>query len=69
MAERANDFSLAQLWITGGAYNSNDLNTIEAGWQVRPLKQKLNHHRKSSINAASLKYLQLKEPEHQVASS
>ncbi|PAN42852.1 hypothetical protein PAHAL_8G192300 [Panicum hallii] len=34
MAERANDFSLAQLWITGGAYNSNDLNTIEAGWQV-----------------------------------
>ncbi|KAG2562298.1 hypothetical protein PVAP13_8KG255400 [Panicum virgatum] len=33
MIKRANDFSLAQLWITGGPYNC-DLNTIEAGWQV-----------------------------------
>ncbi|KAJ1278944.1 hypothetical protein BS78_04G117400 [Paspalum vaginatum] len=32
--ERPNDFSLAQLWITGGSYGGNDLNTIEAGWQV-----------------------------------
>ncbi|WVZ76941.1 hypothetical protein U9M48_024855 [Paspalum notatum var. saurae] len=32
--ERPNDFSLAQLWITGGSYAGNDLNTIEAGWQV-----------------------------------
>jgi hypothetical protein len=38
MIKRANDFSLAQLWITGGPYNC-DLNTIEAGWQVRPLKK------------------------------
>jgi hypothetical protein len=33
---RANDFSLSQLWVTAGSYDSNDLNTIEAGWQVRP---------------------------------
>jgi hypothetical protein len=33
---RANDFSLSQLWVTAGSYNGNDLNTIEAGWQVRP---------------------------------
>lgn len=32
---RANDFSLSQLWVTAGSYSSNDLNTIEAGWQVR----------------------------------
>lgn len=29
------DFSLAQLWILGGSYAGNDLNSIEAGWQVR----------------------------------
>ncbi|RCV38373.1 hypothetical protein SETIT_8G136900v2 [Setaria italica] len=34
--ERGNGFSLAQLWITGGSYQGNDLNTIEAGWQVYP---------------------------------
>ncbi|KAL6600365.1 hypothetical protein ACP70R_045165 [Stipagrostis hirtigluma subsp. patula] len=34
--ERANDFSLAQFWISRGSYNSKDLNTIEAGWQVYP---------------------------------
>ncbi|XP_044947906.1 uncharacterized protein LOC123397438 [Hordeum vulgare subsp. vulgare] len=33
---RDNDFSLTQLWITGGSYRGNDLNTIEAGWQVYP---------------------------------
>uniref|UniRef100_A0A8I6YMY0 Neprosin PEP catalytic domain-containing protein n=1 Tax=Hordeum vulgare subsp. vulgare TaxID=112509 RepID=A0A8I6YMY0_HORVV len=33
---RANDFSLTQLWITAGSYNGNNLNTIEAGWQVYP---------------------------------
>lgn len=38
--ERGNDFSLAQIWIRGGSYQSNDLNTIEAGWQVRPRKEK-----------------------------
>lgn len=31
--ERGNGFSLAQLWIGGGL--GNDINTIEAGWQVR----------------------------------
>uniref|UniRef100_A0A0D9VAV9 Neprosin PEP catalytic domain-containing protein n=1 Tax=Leersia perrieri TaxID=77586 RepID=A0A0D9VAV9_9ORYZ len=30
------DFSLAQLWIVAGSYSNNDLNTIEAGWQVYP---------------------------------
>ncbi|KAM0821501.1 hypothetical protein ACQ4PT_072160 [Festuca glaucescens] len=33
---RANAFSLTQLWIIGGSYSGNDLNTIEAGWQVYP---------------------------------
>ncbi|XP_072993781.1 protein neprosin-like [Typha latifolia] len=28
------EFSLAQLWITAGSYSTQDLNTIEAGWQV-----------------------------------
>ncbi|GJN38453.1 hypothetical protein PR202_gb27491 [Eleusine coracana subsp. coracana] len=32
---RSSDFSLAQFWITAGSYSGNDLNTIEAGWQVR----------------------------------
>ncbi|CAO2142889.1 unnamed protein product [Urochloa humidicola] len=36
MIERACDFSLAQLWITGGPYASNELNTVEAGWHVFP---------------------------------
>ncbi|CAN6373638.1 unnamed protein product [Urochloa humidicola] len=36
MIERASDFSLAQLWITGGPYASNELNTVEAGWHVFP---------------------------------
>ncbi|OEL15080.1 hypothetical protein BAE44_0023901 [Dichanthelium oligosanthes] len=34
--DRANDFSLTQLWITNGSYSGNDLNTIEVGWQVFP---------------------------------
>ncbi|CAD6252406.1 unnamed protein product [Miscanthus lutarioriparius] len=33
---RTNDFSLSQLWVTAGSYSGNDLNTIEAGWQVYP---------------------------------
>jgi len=33
---RANDFSLSQFWVSAGSYSGNDLNTIEAGWQVRP---------------------------------
>ncbi|PUZ44567.1 hypothetical protein GQ55_8G114000 [Panicum hallii var. hallii] len=34
--ETAQDFSLTQLWIIAGSYGNNDLNTIEAGWQVYP---------------------------------
>lgn len=33
---RANDFSLSQFWVSAGSYSGNDLNTIEAGWQVYP---------------------------------
>lgn len=29
------EFSLGQIWLTAGSYTTNDLNTIEAGWQVR----------------------------------
>lgn len=31
--EQANEFSLSQLWILGGSFGQ-DLNSIEAGWQV-----------------------------------
>ncbi|KAJ1277121.1 hypothetical protein BS78_05G270100 [Paspalum vaginatum] len=34
--EKDEDFSLTQLWIAGGSYDNNDLNTIEVGWQVYP---------------------------------
>ena len=30
------EFSLSQIWVISGAFG-NDLNTIEAGWQVCPL--------------------------------
>nr|CAD1818430.1 unnamed protein product [Ananas comosus var. bracteatus] len=33
--EQANEFSLSQLWILGGSFGQ-DLNSIEAGWQVSP---------------------------------
>ncbi|XP_048572964.1 uncharacterized protein LOC125553211 [Triticum urartu] len=42
---RDNDFSLTQLWIVGGSYEGNDLNTIEAGWQVYPNFYKDNNPR------------------------
>jgi hypothetical protein len=29
------EFSLSQIWVISGAFG-NDLNTIEAGWQVSP---------------------------------
>uniref|UniRef100_A0ACD5ZIZ5 Uncharacterized protein n=1 Tax=Avena sativa TaxID=4498 RepID=A0ACD5ZIZ5_AVESA len=31
----ATEFSLSQIWVIGGSFG-NDLNTIEAGWQVSP---------------------------------
>ncbi|KAF8645035.1 hypothetical protein HU200_066240 [Digitaria exilis] len=34
--ERKDDFSLTQLWVTSGSYTDEDLNTVEAGWQVYP---------------------------------
>lgn len=43
--ERNQGFSLAQLWITSGSYANNDLNTIEAGWQVYPGLYKDSHTR------------------------
>lgn len=30
----AYEFSLSQIWVISGSFG-NDLNTIEAGWQVR----------------------------------
>lgn len=33
--QRPNEFSLSQLWILGGSFGE-DLNSIEAGWQVSP---------------------------------
>ncbi|XP_056864293.1 uncharacterized protein LOC108851049 [Raphanus sativus] len=34
--EQQDEFSLAQIWITSGTYEKNNLNTIEVGWQVSP---------------------------------
>jgi hypothetical protein len=31
--QQPNEFSLSQLWILGGSFGE-DLNSIEAGWQV-----------------------------------
>lgn len=36
-----NEFSLSQLWILGGSFGQ-DLNSIEAGWQVYKLIPFLN---------------------------
>jgi hypothetical protein len=33
--QSSNEFSLSQLWILGGSFGQ-DLNSIEAGWQVSP---------------------------------
>jgi hypothetical protein len=33
----AAEFSLSQIWVISGSFG-NDLNTIEAGWQVRTLR-------------------------------
>ncbi|CAA0356761.1 unnamed protein product [Arabidopsis thaliana] len=34
--ESRDEFSLSQIWITSGSYKENNLNSIEAGWQVLP---------------------------------
>jgi hypothetical protein len=39
----AKDFSLAQLWIAGGYYSDNSVNTIEAGWQVISQRESLTY--------------------------
>ncbi|KAL3615873.1 hypothetical protein CASFOL_040167 [Castilleja foliolosa] len=33
--QQSNEFSLSQIWVLGGSYGE-DLNSIEAGWQVSP---------------------------------
>ncbi|KAH0921201.1 LOW QUALITY PROTEIN: hypothetical protein HID58_021219 [Brassica napus] len=38
VVESADDFSLAQIWVTSGNYKHNELNTLETGWQVYPNK-------------------------------
>ncbi|XP_074579236.1 protein neprosin-like [Curcuma longa] len=42
--EQPNEFSLSQLWILGGSFGE-DLNSIEAGWQVSPDLYGDNHSR------------------------
>jgi hypothetical protein len=38
------EFSLSQIWVISGSFG-NDLNTIEAGWQVHnPTQHALFHH-------------------------
>ncbi|XP_002871867.2 LOW QUALITY PROTEIN: uncharacterized protein LOC9310004 [Arabidopsis lyrata subsp. lyrata] len=34
IVESSFDFSLAQIWLASGSYETADLNTVEAGWQV-----------------------------------
>ncbi|EOA26182.1 hypothetical protein CARUB_v10019620mg, partial [Capsella rubella] len=34
--ESEGEFSLSQIWITSGNYESNNLNSIEVGWHVSP---------------------------------
>ncbi|CAN6884578.1 unnamed protein product [Brassica oleracea] len=38
VVESGDDFSLAQIWVTSGSYENQDLNTLETGWQVYPNK-------------------------------
>lgn len=33
--EVINEFSLSQIWVLSGSFDGSDLNSIEAGWQVR----------------------------------
>ncbi|XP_051150344.1 uncharacterized protein LOC127264845 [Andrographis paniculata] len=36
--ESTEEFSLAQMWISAGSFETDDLNTVEAGWQVYPMQ-------------------------------
>jgi len=52
--EQPNEFSLSQLWILGGSFGE-DLNSIEAGWQVekeRPTAHEFHIHNQCRVNAA-----------------
>jgi hypothetical protein len=37
------EFSLSQIWVISGSFG-NDLNTIEAGWQVCPFSPSFRVH-------------------------
>jgi hypothetical protein len=41
--QQPNEFSLSQIWILGGSFGE-DLNSIEAGWQVRMLFSSIIDH-------------------------
>ncbi|XP_010456495.1 PREDICTED: uncharacterized protein LOC104737949 [Camelina sativa] len=43
--EGAKEMSVAQIWIASGDYKSDDLNTIEIGWQVLPTVYRDNRPR------------------------
>ncbi|CAH2038348.1 unnamed protein product [Thlaspi arvense] len=46
VVESPDDFSLAQIWLVSGHYQTNDINTVEAGWQVFPNRY---HDRQSRL--------------------
>ncbi|XP_020884767.1 uncharacterized protein LOC9317944 [Arabidopsis lyrata subsp. lyrata] len=39
------EMSISQIWITSGDFDTNDLNSIEVGWQVDPIVYKDNKPR------------------------
>jgi hypothetical protein len=47
----AAEFSLSQIWVISGSFG-NDLNTIEAGWQVRTLRYALAVTKTALLSAA-----------------
>ena len=44
IVERDEGFSLAQFWISSGSYSDNDLNTIEAGWQMSLVTKEMRRY-------------------------
>lgn len=47
------EFSLSQIWVISGSFG-NDLNTIEAGWQVYVLLSRYRRVHTSSLNIACI---------------
>ncbi|XP_071902833.1 uncharacterized protein [Coffea arabica] len=47
------DFRLSQVWIASGNTTSNDLNTVEAGWQVSKLDTRIMFSKSSGCKKTS----------------